>query len=71
MQNPQQQNSRDRIEKLAEGPAYVILKDHKEDFRSKSSCRLVNPSENEIGKISKIVLEKIIKKSSKELNFNQ
>ena len=28
----------DRIEKLAEAPAYVTLKDHKENFRSKPSC---------------------------------
>ena len=61
----------DRIEKLAEAPAYVTLKDHKENFRSKPSCRLINPSKNEIGKISKIILEKIHKKLLKELDFNQ
>ena len=61
----------DRIEKLAEAPAYVTLKDHKENFRPKQSCRLINPSKNEIGKISKIVLEKTNKKLLKELDFNQ
>ena len=61
----------DRIEKLGEAPAYVTLKDHKENFRSKPSCRLINPCKNEIGKISKIVLEKINKRLLKELNFNQ
>ena len=61
----------DRIERLAEEPAYITLKDHKENFRSKPSCRLINPSKNEIGKISKIVLEKINKKLLKELDFNQ
>ena len=45
----------DRIEKLAEAPAYITLKDHKQNFRSKPSCRLINPTKNEIGKISKIV----------------
>ena len=44
-----------RIEKLAEAPAYITLKDHKQNFRSKPSCRLINPTKNEIGKISKIV----------------
>ena len=48
----------DRIEKLGEAPA---LKDHKENFRSKPSCWLINRSKNEIGKISKIILEKINK----------
>ena len=60
-----------RIEKPAEAPAYITLRDHKENFPSKLSCRLINPSKNEIGKISKIVLEKINKKLLKELDFNQ
>ena len=49
----------------------AYFKDHKENFQSKPSCRLINPSKNEIGKISKIVLEKINKKLLKELDFNQ
>ena len=60
-----------RIEKLAEAPAYITLKDHKENFRSKPSYRLINPSKNKIWKISKIVLEKINNKLLKELDFNQ
>ena len=32
----------DRIEKLAEAPAYVTLKNHKENFRSKPTCQLIN-----------------------------
>ena len=35
------------------------------------SCLLINPSKNEIGKISEIVLDKINKKLLKELDFNQ
>ena len=61
----------DRIEKLAEAPSYITLKDHKKNFRSKPSCLLINPSKNEIGKISKIVLDKINKKLLKELDFDQ
>ena len=34
-------------------------------------CRLINPPKSEVGKISKIVLEKINKKLLKELDFNQ
>ena len=44
-----------RIEKLAEAPAYITLKDHKQNFPAKPPCRLINPTKNEIGKISKIV----------------
>ena len=61
----------DRIKKLTDAPAYITLKDHKENFQSKSSCRLINPPKNEIGKISKIASEKINKKLLKELGFNQ
>ena len=59
----------DRIKKLAEAPAYITLKDHKENFRSKRSCRLINSSKNEIGKTSKVLLEKINKKLLKDLDF--
>ena len=51
--------------------AFITLKDHKKNFRSKPSCRLINPYKNEIGKISKIALEKINKKLLKELDSNQ
>ena len=62
----------DQIKKLAEASAYITLKYHKEIFRSKPSCRLINQSKNEIRKISKIVLEKINKKIiKKKLGFNQ
>ena len=61
----------DRIEKLNEAPAYMTLKDHKENFRSKPSCRWINSSKIKIGKISKIILDKINKKLLKELDFNQ
>ena len=58
------------IENLAVAPAYITLMDHKENFRSKPSCRLINPSKNEIGKISKIVLEKMSKKIIKRTRFS-
>ena len=61
----------DRIEKLAEASAYITLKDHQENFRSKPSSQLINPSKNKIGKTSKIVFAKINKKLLKELYFNQ
>ena len=43
----------------AEGQAFITLKDHKEDFRSKPSCRLINPAKSEIGIVSKIMVELI------------
>ena len=47
---------------LTESPTYVTLKDHKENFQSKPSCSLINPSKNEIWKIFKIVFKKTNKK---------
>ena len=58
----------DRIEKLAETPVYVTLKDHKDNFRSNASCRLIKSSKSEIGKVSKILLENITKTCCPNLN---
>ena len=47
----------DHVQKLDENKAYVIIKDHNEGFPDKISCRLINPSKTDIGKISKQILE--------------
>ena len=48
----------DRTEKkMQESESYIIIKDHEEDFPQKISCRLINPSKSDIGKISKHILE--------------
>ena len=49
----------DRIHVLAPKPAYVTLKDHKENFRTNPSCRLINPTKSEIGIIAKKLLDRI------------
>ena len=49
----------DRVEKLQEAEAYITVKDHKENFANKISCRLINPSKSSIEKISKVILDKI------------
>ena len=41
-------------------PAYVTLKDHKPNFNNNPSCRLINPSKIEIGKISKQILSRVV-----------
>ena len=51
----------DRIEYLPQSSVYIILKDHKENFISNPSCRLINPSKSELGKISKVIIEQINK----------
>ena len=54
-------NLDDRIDSLAKNPAFITLKDHKPNFRSSLPRRLINPSKNELGKVSKVFLENINK----------
>ena len=49
----------DRIQILDDNDAYISIKDHKEGFPDKISCRLINPSKTDIGKISKQILDKV------------
>ena len=49
----------DCVQKLDENEAYVTIKDHKEGFPDKISCRLINPSKTDIGKISKQILDRV------------
>ena len=51
----------DRIYKTAKKQAFITLKDHKPTFRNNPTCRLLNPTKPEIGKISKQILRKIVK----------
>ena len=64
-------NLDDRIDSLANNPAFITLKDHKPNFRSSLPCRLINPSKNELGRVSKVLLENINKQLIELLNVNQ
>ena len=48
----------DLIKSLAKAPAFITLK-HKENFRSSHPCCLINPSKSKLGKVSKVILEKV------------
>lgn len=48
-----------RIETLAKKQAFITLKDHKPNFSNNPTCRLINPTKSELGKISKGILDKI------------
>ncbi|KAJ8044054.1 hypothetical protein HOLleu_11406 [Holothuria leucospilota] len=49
----------DRINKTAKQQAFVTLKDQKENFRTRPKCRLINPTKNELGRISKAMMDRI------------
>ena len=51
----------DRIEAMAIKPAYLSLKDHKEDFPARLKFRLINPCKSNMGIISKCILERVNK----------
>ena len=61
----------DRVEKMYESEAYITIKDHKKDFPNKISCRLINSSKLDIGRISKQVLDKINLKLISDTKVNQ
>ena len=50
----------DRMEKLESSEAYIItVKDHKENFNANPTFRLINPSKQDIGRVSKQLLDGI------------
>ena len=60
----------DRIDKLQEKEAYITTKDHKDDFPNKISCRLINPCKSSIGKITKVILDRINTAVGNHTNVN-
>ena len=59
------------MERLAEKPAFVTLKDHKEQFRTDPKCRLINPAKSEMGHVSKTMLEDVIANVKEATGLNQ
>ena len=49
----------------------MTLKDHKDNFENNPKTRLINPAKNEIGRISKVILDKINKLLKQKLGVNQ
>ena len=64
-------NIDDRVESMAMKEAFITLKDHKENFANKPTCRLINPSKTEVGRISKQILEEINRKLIDAIKVNQ
>ena len=64
-------NIDDHVECLAKAEAFITLKDHKDNFRSHPTCRLLNPCKSELGRVSKCILENINKTIKATLKLNQ
>ena len=50
---------KNRMECMGESEAYITIKDHQENFPGKPNFRLINPSESDMGKVSKCILDQI------------
>ena len=61
----------DRIEINSTGSSFIKLKDHKENFLNRPTIKLLNPAKNEIGRISKHILQNINKTLSEETKVNE
>ena len=59
-----------KMEQYADQPAYVTLKVYKENFKTKLSCRLINPAKSKIEIVSTIKLEKIKRAITNQIKYN-
>ena len=64
-------NLADRIEHLPRAESFITKKDYKYNFTNNPTCRLINPSKNELGKISKSILERVNRTLVEQLKYNQ
>ena len=61
----------DRIEINRTRSSFIKLKDHKENFLNRPTKKLLNPAKNEIGRISKHLLQNIDATLSEEIKVNK
>ena len=61
----------DKMEVSATNNAFITLKDHKENFENNPTTRLINPAKNEVGRISKVILDRINAAVKEKTQVNQ
>ena len=59
------------MECLAKNQAFITVKGRKENFQASLPYRLISPSKSELGKVSKVKLEKIYQTLTKHLDVNE
>ena len=64
-------NILDKVEVNGTANCFVTLKDHKDNFLNHPTTRLINPAKNEIGRISKQILDQINSKLCEILKVNE
>ena len=58
------------MERYRERPAFISLKDHKENFKHNIKYCFINPSKDGMGIVSKKFLEEINNKLNNQLCYN-
>ena len=61
----------DRVQIMKGSEVYITVKDHKDEFTNKIPCWLINPSKSNLGKISKVILDKVNQHVVASTNINQ
>ena len=61
----------DTMDINAESNCFITIKDYKENFSNQLKVRLINPAKNELGRISKTILDNINIKLFKRAKINQ
>ena len=64
-------NILDRIQVNGNNDSFITLKDHKPNFENNPTTRLINPAKNEVGRISKSILQNINTKLRNNLQLHQ
>ena len=61
----------DRMYIKSKNTCFITLNDHKENLLNNPTVRLINPVKNELGRISKAILDNINKRLCTSLNINK
>ena len=57
-----------RMDAMAKREAFIMLKDHKDNFLNSLLCRLINPAKSEMGLVGKHILDDISGRLKKKLD---
>ena len=60
----------ERVDRMEIKDAFASLKDHKTDFRNNPKMRLINPSKQNLGKASKIIIANMVLKIKHATKLN-
>ena len=61
----------DKMDINTQSNCFITIKDHKENFLNHPKVRLINPAKNELGRISKTILDNINMKLFQATKINQ